>query len=81
MSAHAPTYIPVRFSARVGRVLECDAPGGRIEFTVDSGPHDKSIYLEHHPHDWPRGPAYVAAFEAARKYLESCGYEVEIHGS
>jgi hypothetical protein len=81
MSAHAPTHIPVKFSARTARVLECDTPGGLIEFTLDAGPHDKSICLEHHPRDWPRGPTYDAAFEAARMYLVSCGYEVEVYGS
>jgi hypothetical protein len=82
MSPQARASIPVRFSARVARVLECDAPGGTIEFTVDAGSSgDRSICLEHHPPGWTRGADYSAAFEAAREYLVSCGYEVEVYGS
>jgi hypothetical protein len=82
MSTQAQRSIPVRFSPAVARVLECDAPGGKIEFTVDAGSHgDRSLCLEHHPRDWPRGAYYLAAFEAAREYLQSCGYEVEVHES
>jgi len=82
MSPQAHKSILVRFSPAVARILECDAPGGKIEFTVDSGSRgDRSLCLEHHPRDWSRGAHYLAAFEAAREYLESCGYEVEVHGS
>ena len=81
MSAPDSTAISVRFSTKVARVLECDTPAGKIEFTLDSGPSgDRSICLEHHPATRARNAAYIAAFEAARKYLQSCGYEVEIYG-
>jgi hypothetical protein len=81
MSAPGPTDISVRFSTRVARVLECDTPGGKIEFTLDSGSSgDRSICLEHHPANRARDATYVAAFEAARKYLQGRGYEVEIYG-
>jgi hypothetical protein len=81
MSAPAPTDIAVRFSSKVARVLECDVLGGRIEFTLDSGSRgDRSICLEHHPETRTRDATYIAAFEAARQYLVSCGYEVEIDG-
>ena len=82
MSPQAQVSIPVRFSSKVARVLECDAPSGTIQFTVDSGSNgDKSICLEHHPRGWARSADYFAAFEAARDYLVSCGYEVEVYGS
>jgi hypothetical protein len=81
MSAFAPTDISVRFSSKIARVLECDIPGGRIEFTLDSGSRgDQSICLEHHPVTRARDATYIAAFEAARQYLLGCGYEVEIDG-
>ena len=82
MSPQAHASIPVRFSSKVARVLECDAPGGTIKVTLDSGSSgDKSICLEHHPRGWARSADYPVAFEAAREYLVSCGYEVEVYGS
>jgi hypothetical protein len=81
MSALAPAEISVRFSTKAARVLECDVLGGRIDFTLDSGSRgDRSICLEHHPATRTRDATYIAAFEAARQYLVSCGYEVEIDG-
>jgi len=82
MSPQAQATIPVRFSSTVARVLECAAPGGTIQFTVDSGSSgDKSICLEHHPRGCARSADYSVAFEAAREYLALCGYEVEVYGS
>jgi hypothetical protein len=82
MPPQAQATIPVRFSSKVARVLECEAPGGTIQFTLDSGSNgDRSICLEHHPRDWARSNDYSAAFQAAREYLVSCGYEVEVYGS
>jgi hypothetical protein len=75
-----PEFV-VRFSEKVARVLECDDQEGRIEFTVDLGSKgNKSLCLVHHPSDWPRGPRYEAAFQSAKQFLESCGYQVEIFG-
>lgn len=71
----------VRFSERVARVLECDDAAGRIEFSLDTGSSgDRSICLEHHPVSRPRGSRYDAAFQSAKRFLESCGYIVEIYG-
>ena len=80
MSSQFPASYSVKFSEDVARVLECETPGGRIDFTVDSGSGDGSVCLEHHPANWPRSPTYDLAFEAAKRYLESCGYQVEVHG-
>jgi hypothetical protein len=69
----------VGFSADTARVVNCNDSEGCISFTTDSGSRgDTSICLEHHPHDWPRDGRYTAAFEAAKEFLVSCGYEVEI---
>jgi hypothetical protein len=82
MSPQAQVSIPVRFSSKVAWTLECDAPGGTIQFTLDIGSNgNKSICLEHHPRGWARSADYSAAFAAARQYLVSCGYEVEVYGS
>ena len=82
MSAQSSTDFKVAFSAKVARVLECTDSIGTVEFTLDNGPAgDKSICLEHHPSDWPRGDRYHLAFRRAKEYLESCGYEVEIYGN
>ena len=77
MASPTSTGFTVRFSSEVARVLECDDATGRIEFTLDAGSKgDRSICLEHHPCDWPRGTRYDLAFQQARQYLELCGYEV-----
>ena len=79
--ASPTTEFAVRFSTEVARVLECDDATGRIEFTLDAGSKgDRSICLEHHPSSWPRGSRYDLAFQRAKEFLESCGYEVEIYG-
>ncbi len=71
----------VRFSETVARVLECDDAAGRIQFTLDAGESgDRSICLEHHPASCPRDSRYDAAFQSAKRFLESCGYTVEIYG-
>jgi hypothetical protein len=81
MSSPATTDFTVRFSTEVARVLECDDSTGRIQFTLDAGSKgDKSVCLEHHPSDWPRGSRYDLAFRRAKEFLESCGFEVEIYG-
>ena len=73
------TDFTVRFSTEVARVLQCDDATGRIEFTLDVGSKGgRSICLEHHPLNWPRGLRYDRAFQRAKQFLESCGYEVEI---
>jgi len=81
MDSPTPNDFTVRFSTEVARVLECDDATGRIKFGLDSGSKgDRSICLEHHPADWPRGRRYDLAFRCAKEYLESCGFEVEIYG-
>ncbi len=80
MASNATNQFAVKFG-KVARTLECDDADGQILFTFDLGSKgDKSLCLEHHTADWPRGPRYVLAFQHAKKYLESCGYEVEIYG-
>ena len=65
----------------VARTLDCEDAQGHITFTLDLGSRDnKSLCLEHHPLDWPRGPRYDDAFQSAKGFLESCGYEVEVFG-
>jgi hypothetical protein len=81
MASHTSNYFAVKFSESVVRVLECETPHGRLQFTLDSGSTgDRSICLEHHPSSLPRVASYDQAFNSAKQYLESCGYEVEIHG-
>lgn len=80
-AAHDSSAYVVRLSTEVARVLECDGPHGRIEFTVDSGSKgDKSICLEHHPPSCKRDREYLNAFGAAKRFLEACGFEVEVYG-
>ncbi len=70
----------VRFG-KAGRTLEYDDRHGHILFTIDTGSKgNKSLCLEHHAPRTPRSPQYNIAFERAKKYLEACGYEVEIYG-
>jgi hypothetical protein len=79
-SESSPLSWSVRLSAERARVLECSAPGRQIAFTLDSGPSgNHSICLEHHPLSVPRSDYYESAFSAAKAYLESIGYEVEVH--
>jgi hypothetical protein len=80
MATHAQLEYTVRFS-RFARVLECDGPAGRIDFTFDgSAKGAKTLVLEHHAPNTQRSPQYDAAFQSAKQFLESCGYEVDIHG-
>jgi hypothetical protein len=66
---------------KVARTLECEDSEGCILFTFDVGEvGDKSICLEHHSLDRPRGPRYDAAFREAKRHLEARGYTVEIFG-
>ena len=72
----------VRFSPSVAFTLECTDSAGTVTFTVDTGSGgNRSICLEHHPADWPRGERYLLAFRSAKEFLESCGYEVEVYGN
>jgi hypothetical protein len=81
MNSAASKTFDVRFSPTTARVVECTDASGTIQFTVDSGSNgDKSVCLEHHPLDWPRGERYTIAFGDAKRFLESCGFEVEIYG-
>ena len=81
MSTLDSANIAVRFS-KVARILECDTPSGPIEFSFDGSPNGpKALFLEHHGPSSPRSESYAAAFEAARRYLVACGYEVEVYGS
>jgi hypothetical protein len=81
MSAQPSSDFDISFSTKVARVLGCTDSTGIVEFTLDSGPAgDKSICLEHHPSNWPRGERYNHAFRRAKEFLESCGYDVDIYG-
>jgi hypothetical protein len=81
MAAPPRNDFRVRFSRNLAKVVEVEAPSGLITFTLDSGSSgDRSICLEHHPSSWPRTDNYNLAFESAKRYLESCGYEVETGG-
>jgi hypothetical protein len=72
------------FTVRFGkhaRTLNYDDPHDHFLFTFDIGSKgNKSLCLEHHAPQAPRRPRYGIAFERTKKYLESCGYEVEIYG-
>ena len=64
---------------RYARTLEYRDSEGQVVFTLDSGNKgDKSICLEHHSPESPRGPRYDIAFHQAKQFLESQGFEVEI---
>ena len=79
--AAQPTEFSVAFSTQVARVLECTDAVGCITFTVDSGSKgDRSVCLEHHPPAQQRDARYMQAFESARAFLVSCGFEVETYG-
>jgi hypothetical protein len=78
MESRMYTDFKVRFSGDVVGVLECEDAKGTIEFTLDAGSKgDRSICLQHHPANAPRGRRYELAFAKAKQFLESCGYEVE----
>jgi len=71
----------VKFSSEIVRIIECADTEGQIKFSVDQGSHgDKSLCLEHHPRDWPRDQRYTEAFDSAKRFLISCGYQVEVYG-
>jgi len=66
---------------RIARTLEYEDSHERIIFTFDGSPKSpKWLTLEHHASKTPRGPRYGIAFERTKRYLESCGYQVEIYG-
>jgi len=80
MASNTPNRFTVKFG-KIARTLECEDGEGCILFTLDLGSKgNKSLCLEHHPSSWPRGPRYALAFQAAKHYLESCGYELEVYG-
>jgi hypothetical protein len=67
---------------KIARTLDYNDPEGHLVFTFDRGPGgDKSICLEHHAPRKQSVPRYSIAFERAKEFLESCDYQVEIHGS
>jgi hypothetical protein len=78
------------FTVRVGKIartLEYEDSEGRMMFAFDGSPKgQKHLVLEHGAMDGdikteiPRGVRYDLAFERARQYLLSRGYEVEIYG-
>jgi hypothetical protein len=69
----------VDFSPKVPRVLEYRDSEGPLEFTTDSSERgDHCITLEHHPESWPRGERYDLAFVRCRRFLESCGFGVDV---
>jgi hypothetical protein len=81
MASQKQSDYTVRFS-HIARVLECEGPGGIIEFTFDGKVKDANVLvLEHHASDTERGPHYDGAFQHAKQFLESCGYQVELQGS
>jgi hypothetical protein len=68
------------------RAFEYQDPEGHITFTFDIGSkfelgHKNSICLEHHGPHTVRTPRYHLDFERTKRYLQSCGYDVEIWGS
>ncbi|MBI3415616.1 MAG: hypothetical protein HY043_09910 [Verrucomicrobia bacterium] len=66
---------------KLARTIDYDDPHGHILFTFDAGSKgNTSLCLEHHAPQTSRTPRYAIAFERAKQYLESCGYEVEIYG-
>ena len=85
--ANPPTFFEegkkVKFG-RIGRTLEYEDAEGVLEFTFDIGSHDKAFELG-------RGailkgkvvhsPRVASAFECVKRFLESCGYEVEPYPS
>ena len=78
------TDFSVRFG-KIARTLEYDDSEGRIVFAFDGSPKGpKHVVLEHgatagdFKTEIPRGARFDLAFERARQYLLSCGYEVEI---
>ena len=80
MASEPPKDFTVKFG-KYARTLEYDDPQERILFTFDVGSKgNKSLCLEHHAPQMPRSPRYDIAFDRAKQYLESCGYEVEIYG-
>ncbi len=80
MAPNTPNEFTVRFG-KYARTLDYDDPHGHILFTFDIGSKgNKSLCLEHHAPQTSRSQQYGIAFERTKKYLESCGYEVEVYG-
>jgi hypothetical protein len=70
----------VKFSQKA-RILEYEDPAGKIEFSFDLSPNNlKCLFLEHYSPGYPRPPKYGDAFKRTKRFLESCGYQVEIFG-
>jgi hypothetical protein len=77
----SPNEFTTKFG-KVARTLEYEDPQGHLVFTFDLGSGgDKSLCLEHFTPQSQRVPRYRVAFERAKEYLESCGYQVEIFGA
>jgi len=80
MPSEQPKDFTVKFG-KYARTLEYDDHQVHILFTFDLGSKgNKSLCLEYHAPQTPRGPRYDVAFDRTKQYLESCGYEVEIYG-
>lgn len=80
MSSDTSNDFTVRFG-KCARTIDYVDQYGHILFTFDIGSKGKkSLCLEHHAPQAPRSPQYGVAFERTKKYLESCGYEVETYG-
>jgi hypothetical protein len=70
----------VKFGS-AARTLEYGDQQGHLVFTFDLGSGgEKSLCLEHWSPQTQRVPRYRVAFERAKQYLESCGYQVEVYG-
>jgi hypothetical protein len=65
---------------RVARTLEYNDSDGTLFFTFDLGSHEKALELGRNAiqnNKAMRSPRIDAAFEFAKRYLESCGFDVE----
>ncbi len=75
----------IGFSQKVGRVIQYEDREGSLEFTVDlgsKGTHsiaiDPPVTHEEWQKDTSAGRRIRFALERTRRFLESCGYEVEL---
>ena len=89
-----PFDTPKEFTVKWGkyaRTLEYEDAEGSFIFTFDLGsqydskdssrPGGRSLCLEHHGSRTKRDSRYSRAFERAKQFLESFGYDVEIYGA
>ncbi len=81
MTQPTPEKFTVAYG-RTARTLEYSDQRGQLIFTVDltgSGPN--SFYLEHWTDRSERDGRYAIAYERAKAYIESCGYNVQEYGA